>query len=191
MSDQRHFFDLDVSKRIIFVPMKTLRSAVLAAVALLSVSCRTETKPKPRELTLQAVHIADGDTFEGRDGDKTYRVRLHGIDAPERGQDFSNKSRETLGRLCKNGPLKARVVERDRFGRWVCEVYDRNGLSINKTLVKEGMAWHFKRYSSDRELERLEAEARSSRLGIWSLDDPTPPWKYRKDSTRRDDPRRN
>jgi endonuclease YncB( thermonuclease family) len=171
--------------------MKALRSSVLAALALLSVSCRTETKPKPRELTLQAVHIADGDTFEGRDGDQTHRIRLHGVDAPEKGQDFSKKSRETLGRLCKNGPLKAVIIQKDRFGRWVCDVYDRNGQSINKALVKEGMAWHFKRYSSDRELARLEAEARSARIGLWSLDDPIAPWIYRKDSTARERERSN
>jgi micrococcal nuclease len=171
--------------------MQTLRSTALVAFALLAASCRTETKPKPRELTLQAVHIADGDTFEGRDGEQTYRIRLHGVDAPEKGQDFSRTSRETLGRLCKNGPLKAVIVQKDRFGRWVCEVYDRNGQSINKTMVKEGMAWHFTRYSSDRELARLEREARSARVGLWSLENPVAPWTYRKDPAARERERSN
>ena len=165
--------------------MCTRRSLACLVFALFAVSCRTDSQPKVRELTLQAVHIADGDTFEGRDGEKTYRIRLHGIDAPERNQDFSRKSRETLGRLCRNGPLKAEVVQKDRYGRWVCRVYDRNGESINKAMVKEGMAWHFKRYSSDRELQRLEDEARSGRIGLWSLDNPIPPWDYRRDSTQR------
>jgi endonuclease YncB( thermonuclease family) len=53
------------------------------------------------------------------------------------------------------------------------------------------MAWHFKRYSSDRELARLEAEARSARIGLWSLDDPIAPWIYRKDSTARERERSN
>ena len=165
-------------------------SGVLLA-AFLSLNCRTETKPGARELTLQAVHIADGDTFEGRDGDKTYRIRLHGVDAPEKGQDFSRKSRETLGRLCRNGPLRAVIVQKDRFGRWVCEVFDRDGRSINKSMVKDGMAWHFKRYSSDRELARLEAEARAAKVGIWSVDNPVAPWEYRKDSTARQRERAN
>ena len=171
--------------------MDFLRWSALLTLALLSDSCRTETKPKPRELTLQAVHIADGDTFEGRDGSQTYRIRLHGIDAPEKGQDFSRKSRETLGRLCKNGPLKAVIVQKDRYGRWVCEVFDKDGQSVNKAMVREGMAWHFKRYSSDREVARLESEARSARIGLWSLEDPIAPWIYRKDSTAREKERSN
>ena len=174
-----------------FASMKVLRWSVILTLALLSDSCRTETKPKRRELTIQAVHIADGDTFEGRDGSQTYRIRLHGIDAPEKGQDFSRKSRETLGRLCKNGPLKAVVVQKDRYGRWVCEVFDRNGQSVNKAMVREGMAWHFRRYSSDREVARLESEARSAKVGLWSLDNPIPPWEYRKDSTARERERAN
>ena len=90
--------------------MRTSTCTGMMLAAIFSIACRTETRPKPAELSLQAVHIADGDTFEGRDGDKTYRIRLHGVDAPEKGQDFSRKSRETLGRLCKNGPLKAVVI---------------------------------------------------------------------------------
>lgn len=182
---------LRVASRSYLCIMRTPSFTGLLLAALFSFTCRTETKPKSSELSLQAVHIADGDTFDGRDGDKTYRIRLHGIDAPEKGQDFSRKSKEALGRLCKNGPLKAVIIQKDRYGRWVCEVYDRNGQSINKAMVMEGMAWHFKRYSSDRELARLEEEARSAKSGLWSLDNPIPPWEYRKDAGARERERSN
>lgn len=164
-----------------------MRTADYIQLALLSVMmgvCKPKDAEVSRTLKMQAVHIVDGDTFDGRDGSTTLRIRLHGIDAPERGQDFSRKSKETLGELCGNGPLSIGLTEKDRYGRWVAVVHDSRGLCVNEEMVARGMAWHFTRYSSDARLERLEAKARRSRIGLWAMDNPTPPWEYR-DAKRR------
>lgn len=141
-------------------------------------SCRGSSK-EAQELFVVAVKITDGDTFVGRGQGMNWKVRLRGIDAPERGQDFSKRSREMLGELCNAAPLRLRLINKDGFGRWVADVYDRNGRHINAEMVATGMAWHFRKYSQDPELERLEQIARNARRGLWSIPQPTPPWEYR------------
>lgn len=142
-------------------------------------SCGGGTPSVGQETALEAVSIIDGDTFTGRGGGQTLRIRLHGIDAPERGQDFSRKSRERLGELCRRSPLRVRMVNRDGFGRWVADVYDNEGRHVNAEMVASGLAWHFRRYSNDPVLERLEVEARAARRGLWAAPDPQAPWAYR------------
>jgi len=148
------------------------------------VSCKSGKKEAEKNMMLNATRISDGDSFEGRGDAGTFRIRLYGIDAPEMGQDFSRKSKETLGDLCKSGPLKVVVINKDRYGRLVSNVYNSKGQFINQIMVAEGMAWHFKKFSSDPVLDNLEKEARQSRKGLWGLENPLPPWDYRKDHRR-------
>lgn len=133
---------------------------------------------------LSATRISDGDSFEGRGKEGTFRIRLYGIDAPEMGQDFSRKSKEGLGELCRSGPLKVVVINKDKYGRLVCNVYNNKGQFINEVMVAEGLAWHFKKYSSDRVLDSLESDARGNKKGLWILENPLPPWEYRKTHSR-------
>lgn len=151
----------------------------MALTFILPGSCRNSKKAPGREVTLVVVKISDGDTFVGRGDGVTYKIRLQGIDAPERGQDFSNKSKDLLGELCSYSPVKAKLLSKDRYGRWVADVYNNKGQFINEVMVEEGMAWHFKRYSSDKNLDRLEALAKQEKKGLWSFDNPIPPWEYR------------
>ncbi len=69
--------------------------------------------------------------------------------------------------------------ERDRYGRTLRTVYV-DGTSVNRELVRNGFAWHFKRYSKDKELDALEAQARRQRLGLWRDPHPVSPWEFRK-----------
>jgi micrococcal nuclease len=136
--------------------------------------------PVKREIRLFPTRIIDGDTFEGRANDSTFRIRLNGIDAPERGQDFYNVSKQRLGELCKDSPLVVKLFNKDRYGRWIADVYTRNKIFINYKLVEEGLAWHFKKYSSDTLLAALENNARVKRTGLWVNNNPVAPWVKRK-----------
>lgn len=136
--------------------------------------------PAKREIRLFPTRIIDGDTFEGRANDSTFRIRLNGIDAPERGQDFYNVSKQRLGELCKDSPLVVKLFNKDRYGRWIADVYSRNKIFINYKLVEEGLAWHFKKYSSDTLLAALENNARAKRTGLWVNNNPVAPWVKRK-----------
>jgi endonuclease YncB( thermonuclease family) len=159
-----------------------MKSSMVFAVALALLplaACGGSPLRQGGELEVVAVSITDGDTFTARGGGATFKVRLYGIDAPERGQDFSKRSRERLGEMCRSSPLRVRLVNRDGFGRWVAQVYDAAGRHLNAEMVASGLAWHFRKYSQDPVLERLEREARAAGRGLWSVPDPQAPWEYR------------
>ncbi|MEJ8817652.1 thermonuclease family protein [Lacibacter sp. H407] len=108
----------------------------------------------------KAVKIIDGDTFDLLVGTTLHRIRLAGIDAPEKKQDFSNASKQLLAQLCNGQLLTVVVTDVDRNKRKIAELYDAQKKWINKELVLQGMAWHFKQYSSNRELANAELLAR-------------------------------
>jgi endonuclease YncB( thermonuclease family) len=134
----------------------------------------------------RVIGIADGDTLTVLDGeDAQHRIRVAGIDAPERKQPFGTASKETLSRLIFDRRVEARCHKRDRFGRDVCNVYE--GLrDIGLEQVRAGMAWHFKEYQHEQSsAERqtyaaAEDAARAARRGLWSEPHAMPPREWRK-----------
>ena len=128
----------------------------------------------------KAVKIVDGDTFDLLVGTTIHRIRLAGIDAPEKKQDFSNASKQSLAQLCNGQLLTVVVTDVDRNKRKIADVYDAQKKWINKELLLRGMAWHFKQYSSSRELANAELLARKKRVGLWSVNNPIAPWEWRK-----------
>lgn len=126
------------------------------------------------------VKVIDGDTFDMKSGTEKIRVRLFGIDAPERGQAFNVKAREFTASLIAGEEVKVVIHEKDRYGRTVADVYRTDGQHVNAEIVKAGFAWHFTRYSNDPELAVLEREAKEARRGLWKDQNPVPPWEFRK-----------
>jgi len=130
-------------------------------------------------ITGKVVSITDGDTFKLLDSSKEQHViRLQGIDAPEDKQAFGTKSKTALGDKIHEKEVVVRWKSRDAYGRILGEVYlgDRH---INLEMVKEGWAWHFKRYSKSAELADAEKEAREGKAGLWGDPKPVPPWEFR------------
>lgn len=134
----------------------------------------------PKEFHGKVVRIVDGDTFEVLDSvNRVSKIRMNGIDAPEKKQAYGSKSRETLASLCFGKRIRVRVYSKDRNGRLIADTYlDNRSLSL--VMVSEGMAWHFKKYSSDKELAQAEIRARSARRGLWQDPSPQAPWDYRR-----------
>lgn len=136
---------------------------------------------KTQEFTGKVVHIADGDTLTVLDADKVqHKIRLHGIDAPEKGQAFGAKAKEALGEKVHEKTVRVVWKEHDRYGRIVGDVYlgDRN---INLEMVEDGFAWWYRQYAKDsKALEKAEAEARKERRGLWHDKNPEAPWEFRK-----------
>ena len=133
-----------------------------------------------RLICLHTTRIIDGDTFEGRANDSTFRIRLNAIDAPERGQGYYQVSKKRLGDLCEDGPLDVTLISKDRYGRWIADVSNQSNIFINQQLVKEGMAWVYRKYSRDTTLVALENKARVERKGLWNENNPVAPWLKRK-----------
>ncbi len=132
------------------------------------------------ELRGKVVSIADGDTITVLDPDKKqHKVRLNGIDAPEKKQAFGAKSKARLGDLVAGKDVVVEWKEKDTYGRTLGKVV-QGGLDVNLQMVKEGLAWHYRKYSKSVELARAEAEAKAAKKGLWADQNPVPPWEFRK-----------
>jgi endonuclease YncB( thermonuclease family) len=108
------------------------------------------------------------------------KVRLEGIDSPESGQAFGTRARQFTSSLAFGQTVTLRDKGRDRNGRLLAEVMLPDGRSLNRELVRRGFAWWFRKYSSDQDLAKLEAEARAERRGLWAYPVPVAPWDYRR-----------
>ena len=130
----------------------------------------------------KVVSIADGDTFTMlTENNQQVKVRLHGIDCPERAQDFGQAARQKLSDLVFNQPVKLDVMDTDRYGRTVAIVYTKEGLCVNEELLKAGLAWHYTEYDDNEDWTQLQKEARQKKVGLWSQPRPVAPWNWRKE----------
>ena len=128
----------------------------------------------------EVVAVAGGDSFVATvDGART-RVRLAGIDAPERGQPWNRRARQALEEKILHRSVRLDVVTTDRYGRLVAHVWlgERH---INREMIREGHAWVYTRHLVDASLNDDEAAARAARRGLWSQSDPIEPWLYRRE----------
>ncbi len=128
----------------------------------------------------KVIAIKDGDTIEVLYQGKPLRVRLQGIDCPERNQDFGQKAKQFASDFCFNRQVEIVVFGKDRYGRTLGEVLLMDGRSLNQELVKAGLAWHYKAYSKDKVLADMEILARHEAVGLWVQPNPIAPWDFRK-----------
>ncbi len=154
---------------------------------------KVSSKPKSSPRTTPAIEkatIPKGDTLEGRvvgvtDGDtltllvdKTqYKIRLQGIDAPEKNQPFGNQSKKALSEKVFQKTVKVLSQGQDKYGRTLGIVYADG--CVNTAMVKEGLAWHYKQYSGSKTLATAEEKAREVKTGLWADANPIAPWDWR------------
>jgi micrococcal nuclease len=126
------------------------------------------------------IGVTDGDTLSVRCGNATpVKIRLSGIDAPERRQSYGTRSRQSLADLCFRRDATYEVQDIDRYGRTVA-VVTCNGVEANRHQVETGMAWVYSRYNKDRELPALQEQAKAAKRGLWADPQPVPPWEFRR-----------
>ena len=149
-------------------------------ILLLFISCNPPIEKNDETLKGKVVSVADGDTVTIlTDNDEQVRIRLYGIDAPEKGQDFANKSRQFLNDLCYGKIIKVDKKDVDQYNRILGIIYIGD-LNINQEMIRNGLAWYYNHYVKDSTLEALEQNARRQKLNIWSMKNPIPPYEYRK-----------
>lgn len=132
------------------------------------------------------VGVIDGDTVDIRTSSgKTVRVRLEGIDAPEKGQACGMRSKQALSDQIFGRAVSCNSSKRDRYGRMIGKI-SLAGVDINKRMISIGYAWHYKSYASEQPVAdrasyaNAEVQARGSSAGLWKDCDRTPPWEYRR-----------
>jgi endonuclease YncB( thermonuclease family) len=129
----------------------------------------------------KVIGIKDGDTFVVLMDGKEQVIRLEHIDCPEKKQPFGNKAKQFASDLCFGKYVQLNDKKKyDRNKRLISEIILTNGINVNKELVRNGLAWHFKKYSKDSDYSELELSARNSQIGIWSEPNPIAPWDWRK-----------
>ena len=145
------------------------------------------------DFTAKVQRVVDGDTVHVvNKAGKKFKVRLTGIDAPEKNQPYGLAATYKLTEilinklvLLKSKPNNGKPYTIDRYKRVLAKII-LDGRDINLSQVLRGYAWHFKRYQkqqspSDRELySEAEIDAKKNELGLWGEKNPIAPWKWRK-----------
>lgn len=124
--------------------------------------------------------VIDGDTIMVLAGAKQFKIRLDGIDCPEKGQAFGNKARQFTAREVFGKNVKILYQTNDRYQRILGTVYYNRGKELNQELLKVGLAWHYKYYNNSKLYSRLESAAKTRRIGLWANKNPIPPWEFRR-----------
>ena len=134
--------------------MKALNCSIVLFFLLVNVLVQAET------LEGKIVKIADGDTLTLLTSTKDQvKIRLAGIDTPERKQPFGNRAKQALAKLAFQKQALIEAETKDRYGRTVGVVFV-DGLNVNHELVKQGMAWVYRKYTNDKALYELESRLR-------------------------------
>ena len=141
------------------------------------------------------VYVTDGDTLTVLDDQhRQHKVRLAGIDAPERSQPFGKRATVELAELAKNKRVIVDWTKTDRYRRIIgvvrvspadCSIC-KPTLDVGLALIGDGYAWHYRAYERDqsvddrRDYRLAEVGARARHAGLWTDTDPTPPWNWRR-----------
>jgi len=146
-----------------------------------------QTVKKSKEFFVKVVGITDGDTFQGlTDNKQLLKIRIYGIDAPEKNQAFGTRSKQYLSDLIfgKQVRIQPQLTKRGKpkrsWNRFVAWVYTSDGKDVSAEMLKAGMAWHFKKYDSTPEYAKYEINARKARVGLWIDQNPIAPWNFRR-----------
>lgn len=126
----------------------------------------------------KCVAVIDGDTVDVMHNGKAERIRLEGIDAPEKSQAFGQKAKQIASSIVYGKDVAIQDKGKDKYGRTIGIVVIGN-YTLNATMVRSGFAWHYKQYSKDPQLAQFEELARKEKKGLWQDPNPVAPWDYR------------
>lgn len=132
-------------------------------------------------LTGIVVGVKDGDTVVVLDSlNHQTTLRLAEIDCPEKNQPFGTKAKQFTSDQIYRKEIKYVVTDIDRYGRSIAMIYYDDNKYLSAALIKNGLAWHYKRYSISEELANFENSARLQKVGLWYDKNPIEPWEWRR-----------
>jgi endonuclease YncB( thermonuclease family) len=120
----------------------------------------------PPAFRAECTRIVDGDTIDVAHAGETVRIRLEGIDCPERDQPFAEEARALTALLVEGKTVEVIAKEKDAYGRTAARVFV-DGRDLSAELLKAGLATHYRKYNSDWLLASLERQARAEGAGMW------------------------
>src|SRR5688572_6310625 len=153
---------------------------LIEAVACLLALFMVVTPAMAADFTGEVIRVLDGDTIEVLHEKKPERIRLYGIDCPEKGQPFGQKAKQATSSLLFGKAVRIESHGRDKHRRTLGTVFDGD-LNVNQQLVKEGWCWWFRKFvPKDQTMKQFEQAAKDANKGLWADPNPVPPWLYRR-----------
>ena len=135
----------------------------------------------------QVLKVSDGDTMNiqkvenGKFVGEVIKIRMYGIDAPEKKQDYGIESKQALEKLVIGKNLEVEEKNKDRYGRTVAVIY-ADGKNVNEEMVKNGNAWWYQEYSKNyTKMKEYQENAQKNKLGLFSKKGYVEPWNYRRE----------
>lgn len=169
--------------------MLNLKFLIIISLSIFFISCK-ENKPYLLEYedieiliqqdSVKVISISDGDSFTVLLKNEPFKIRIHGIDAPERNMPFYKTSKSFLASLIFNNYVNLEITDKDKYQRFVANVFLTNQTNIGHEMIKNGMAWHYVKYSNDTKMADYQQIARDFKIGLWQDNNPEAPWEYRK-----------
>ena len=151
----------------------------LAFLLLIPIPCLSST------FAGRVVRVLDGDTIEVLHNYHPERIRLSGIDYPEKGQAYGQRAKQATSALVFGKEVMLQTFGKDKYGRTLADVRLLDGTNVNHTLVKDGWCWWYRKYApGNAVLEELEKAAREGRKGLWGAPVHVPPWEGEKGKRR-------
>lgn len=145
----------------------------------------------------KAIKVTDGDSITILDSENMqYSIRVNGIDAPEKAQQWGDRARQNMVRLVAGKAVTAECHKNDYFGRPVCTVWVQPAacptctrtLDVGYAQIHAGLAWWYREYAKEQSpddrgrYESAEDEAKARKVGLWHDPNPTPPWEWRRNA---------
>lgn len=132
-------------------------------------------------VSAKVVGVTDGDTIKAVVNGTQIKIRLYGIDAPEKAQPYGQVSANALKQLTTGHNITVQAIDQDRYGRSVALVF-ADGSNVNEAMVRAGHAWVYSQYctlSFCGSWVQQQQAAKSAKAGLWQDANPTPPWEWR------------
>ena len=154
--------------------------AIIGIAAMESGQIPALTPSTATRTEVQILSVVDGDTIKVRTDSGQLKIRMAGIDAPERDQPFGTQSQAMLTDYLASGNIQLAEHGTDNYGRTLATVYvgDRN---INLLMVQSGGAWMYRKYNDSPDFVSAEAVAKQTKAGLWAttFHVPVAPWIWR------------
>jgi endonuclease YncB( thermonuclease family) len=135
----------------------------------------------------RVVGVSDGDTVTVLDGlNAQHRIRLAGIDAPEKAQPYGDASKRHLSDMVFGEPVRVEYEKHDRYGRIIGKIL-KDGHDASLEQIRAGLAWHYKQYQREQSradrsaYAEIEREAQQAHAGLWRDPAPVAPWTWRQE----------
>ena len=129
--------------------------------------------------TGKVIAVKDGDSIVVLRDKEQVEIRLRDIDCPELDQAFGRQAKKKTSDLCFGKTVTLKATGKDKYDRTLAHVILPNGKELNRELVRSGLAWWYRKYSDDKSLGELEADAKKNRRGLWTDKKPVAPWDWR------------